>query len=149
MSEHPEASAAVAASATNARARSMRRAKRNAERRRMPGADPENTGWMRKSIVGISPARAKKRYGNAWETAPVPCGFPPKMPTAPSAALSISCWIGVAAAVILPASSSAQVYKCAGDKGVPVYQEMPCSPGKELRNFQTDPPEITILPAQR
>jgi hypothetical protein len=26
---------------------------------------------------------------------------------------------------------------------------MPCSPGKELRNFQTDPPEITILPARR
>ena len=43
----------------------------------------------------------------------------------------------------------AQVYKCAGTGGVPVYQEMPCSPGKELRNFQTDPPEITILPAQR
>jgi len=24
---------------------------------------------------------------------------------------------------------------------------MPCAQGKELRNFQTDPPEITILPA--
>jgi Domain of unknown function (DUF4124) len=42
----------------------------------------------------------------------------------------------------------ADVYKCAGDRGVPVYQEMPCAKGKELRNFQLDPPEITILPAQ-
>ena len=23
---------------------------------------------------------------------------------------------------------------------------MPCAKGKELRNFQTDPPEITVLP---
>lgn len=43
----------------------------------------------------------------------------------------------------------AQVYKCAGEGGIPIYQETPCSPGKELRNFQTDPPEITILPARR
>jgi hypothetical protein len=41
----------------------------------------------------------------------------------------------------------AEVYKCAGDSGVPIYQEMPCPKGKELRNFQLDPPEITVLPA--
>ena len=66
-----------------------------------------------------------------------------------SAARAIASWLG--AAVVLPVASfaHAQVYKCAGEKGVPVYQEMPCSPGKELRNFQTDPPEITILPARR
>ena len=40
----------------------------------------------------------------------------------------------------------ADVYKCSGDGGRPVYQEMPCPKGKELRNFQTDPPEITVLP---
>jgi len=27
-----------------------------------------------------------------------------------------------------------------------MYQEFPCAPGKELRNFETDPPPITILP---
>jgi hypothetical protein len=64
-------------------------------------------------------------------------------------ARSIATWIGAAAAVLVPSLGYAQVYKCAGEKGVPVYQEMPCSPGKELRNFQTDPPEITILPARR
>jgi len=41
----------------------------------------------------------------------------------------------------------ADVYKCAGDGGTPIYQEMPCPRGKELRNFQTDPPQLTILPA--
>jgi hypothetical protein len=51
----------------------------------------------------------------------------------------------VAAAVWLPAA--AEVYKCAGADRVPVYQDAPCPAGKELRNFQTDPPEITVLPA--
>ena len=52
------------------------------------------------------------------------------------------------AALAATASAHADVYKCAGDGGVPVYQEMPCAKGKELRNFQLDPPEITILPSQ-
>ena len=51
--------------------------------------------------------------------------------------------------MVVPPLAGAQVYKCAGERGVPIYQEVPCSPGKELRNFQTDPPEITILPARR
>jgi hypothetical protein len=55
--------------------------------------------------------------------------------------------LAVCALAVLPAA--ADVYKCAGEGGVPVYQETPCGPAKELRNFQTDPPEITILPAQR
>jgi hypothetical protein len=41
----------------------------------------------------------------------------------------------------------AEVFKCSGPNGVPVYQDTPCPTGKELRNFQTDPPEITVLPA--
>jgi len=56
--------------------------------------------------------------------------------------------VALAALVLLPPIARADVYKCAGDTGTPVYQEMPCVPGKELRNFQTDPPQITILPAQ-
>jgi len=54
-----------------------------------------------------------------------------------------------AAWVLLSPVAGADVYKCAGERGIPVYQEMPCGQGKELRNFQVDPPEITILPAQR
>ena len=41
----------------------------------------------------------------------------------------------------------ADVYKCSGNGKVPIYQEEPCPKGKELRNFQVDPPEITVLPA--
>ncbi len=57
-------------------------------------------------------------------------------------------WRIAVLAVALPASTPAHadVYKCAGEGGRPVYQEMPCPPGKELRNFQSDPPEITVLP---
>jgi len=45
------------------------------------------------------------------------------------------------------APARADVYKCAGDDATPTYQEMPCAKGKELRNFQKDPPEITVLPS--
>jgi hypothetical protein len=45
------------------------------------------------------------------------------------------------------AAHAADVFKCAGGDGIPVYQDLPCTAGRELRNFQTDPPAITILPA--
>jgi len=57
--------------------------------------------------------------------------------------------VGLAAAAVAIFAASgarADVYKCAGEAGRPVYQEMPCPPGKERRNFQSDPPEITVLP---
>ena len=57
--------------------------------------------------------------------------------------------IAIAGWVLASPVAGSDVYKCAGEGGVPVYQEAPCGPAKELRNFQTDPPEITILPAQR
>jgi hypothetical protein len=55
----------------------------------------------------------------------------------------------LAAWALAPLLTHADVYKCAGEGGIPVYQEMPCAAGKELRNFQIDPPEITVLPAPR
>jgi len=58
-------------------------------------------------------------------------------------AIAISMLVALAAAP----SARADVYKCSGNGGVPVYQEEPCPKGKELRNFQVDPPEITVLPA--
>lgn len=45
------------------------------------------------------------------------------------------------------ASGNASVFKCEGEKGSVVYQDAPCGPGKELRNFDTDPPALTVLPA--
>ena len=59
--------------------------------------------------------------------------------------LPLRATILVALALAGPAAN-ADVYKCAGDGGRPIYQEMPCPSGKELRNFQVDPPEITVLP---
>jgi hypothetical protein len=67
--------------------------------------------------------------------------------TFPHRALRIA---GAAAALGVAIAAShalADVYKCKGEGGAPVYQEMPCPPGRELRNFQVDPPEITVLPA--
>jgi hypothetical protein len=63
--------------------------------------------------------------------------------------LALARRLGVAAWIVVSPVAGADVYKCAGEGGIPVYQEMPCGPAKELRNFQVDPPEITILPAQR
>ena len=58
-------------------------------------------------------------------------------------ALAVSLLATLAATPI----ARADVYKCAGNGGVPIYQEEPCPKGKGLRNFQVDPPEITVLPA--
>jgi hypothetical protein len=49
--------------------------------------------------------------------------------------------------LVTSAPRAADVFKCAGGNGVPTYQDTPCPAGKELRNFQTDPPAITVLPA--
>lgn len=45
------------------------------------------------------------------------------------------------------ASAAASVYKCAGVGRTPVYQESPCASGTELRNFDIDPPALSIVPA--
>ena len=43
-------------------------------------------------------------------------------------------------------TATGAVFKCAGDGGTPLYQEFPCPPGKELRNFDRDPPPLTVVP---
>jgi hypothetical protein len=48
----------------------------------------------------------------------------------------------------LSGHAGATMYKCAGDTKQPVYQDSPCPPGRELRNFDANPVEITVLPAQ-
>lgn len=49
-------------------------------------------------------------------------------------------------AASLPGSAPAAIYKCVGESNQPVYQDSPCPPGKELRNFDTDPAEVSIIP---
>jgi hypothetical protein len=49
-------------------------------------------------------------------------------------------------ALFFAAPANASVYKCAGENGAIVYQESPCPEGKELRNFDTDPPTLSVIP---
>jgi hypothetical protein len=42
--------------------------------------------------------------------------------------------------------AAATVFKCSSPGGT-VYQDAPCAPGTELRNFATDPPALSIVPA--
>ena len=37
------------------------------------------------------------------------------------------------------------VFKCTGERGVPVYQGMPCPPGRELRDFAADPASVSVI----
>jgi hypothetical protein len=46
----------------------------------------------------------------------------------------------------LPGSASAAIYKCVGEGNQPMYQDSPCPPGKELRNFDTDPADVSVIP---
>jgi len=40
----------------------------------------------------------------------------------------------------------AAVYKCANEKGGVVYQDIPCPPGRELRNLDADPATLSVVP---
>src|SRR5215475_1794417 len=96
----------------------------------------------RSSIVGRTPCRLEKRMVMPAPPAP-PRWSDLSMTRTTHIALAVSLLAPLAAASI----ARADVYKCAGTGNVPIYQEEPCPKGKELRNFQVDPPEITVVPA--
>ena len=54
----------------------------------------------------------------------------------------------IAAAAILatPVATWAGLYKCAVDDGNVTYQQDPCPPGKELRDFDRDPANVSVVP---
>jgi len=52
----------------------------------------------------------------------------------------------LAGAFLLATAAHATVHKCEGPAGVPVYQDSPCPPGKELRDFDKDPPTVSVMP---
>lgn len=56
-------------------------------------------------------------------------------------------WSVAIALAWLAATADADVYKCAGKHGVPMYQDKPCAAGTALRDFQADPPPLSVLPA--
>ena len=43
-------------------------------------------------------------------------------------------------------TADATMVKCKGDRGSVVYQDEPCKPGMELRNFDTDPATVSVVP---
>ena len=55
-------------------------------------------------------------------------------------------YLAATLAACLPASAPAAIYKCVGESNQPVYQDSPCPAGKELRNFDTDPAEVSVIP---
>jgi hypothetical protein len=54
-------------------------------------------------------------------------------------ALSLALGLGAAPAI-------ATVYKCLLDDGSPFYQDLPCPPGRELRDFDKDPSTVSVVP---
>jgi len=48
--------------------------------------------------------------------------------------------------MLVPVCADADVYKCADDRRQAVYQDVPCLPGRELRNFASDPPSLSVIP---
>ncbi len=47
---------------------------------------------------------------------------------------------------IVPTPAAGTIYKCQGDNGAPIYQDEPCRAGKELRDFDKDPPTVSVMP---
>jgi hypothetical protein len=43
-------------------------------------------------------------------------------------------------------TADATLVKCRGDQGSVLYQDAPCKPGMELRNFDTDPATVSVVP---
>jgi hypothetical protein len=43
-------------------------------------------------------------------------------------------------------SAEATMVKCQGEQGSVIYQDTPCKPGMELRNLDTDPATVSVVP---
>lgn len=61
---------------------------------------------------------------------------PPSLPAA----------LALALAFLIAAPATAGLYKCAKDDGSVTYQEDPCPAGKELRDFERDPANVSVVP---
>ena len=52
----------------------------------------------------------------------------------------------LACLIVASVPAAATVFKCAGPNNAPVYQDGPCPKGKELRDFDKDPPTVSVMP---
>jgi hypothetical protein len=95
---------------------------------------------MRGSIKSRSPSQAGKRYRNA-------CPEQSTKAMRSSITKALCATTAAVAMAGVPASASASVYKCVDVDGKqPIYQDSPCPAGRELRNFDTDPAEVSVIP---
>ena len=63
-----------------------------------------------------------------------------------SLAARLASLVASAAILAAPLVASAGLYKCALDGGNVTYQQDPCPPGKELRDFDRDPANVSVVP---
>ena len=56
---------------------------------------------------------------------------------------AIACLLG---ALVTAAPAHATIYKCLLDDGRVFYQDAPCAPGRELRDFDKDPANVSVRP---
>src|SRR2546423_12802768 len=49
-------------------------------------------------------------------------------------------------AALLAAPAHATIYKCLLDDGRVFYQDAPCGAGRELRDFDKDPANVSVVP---
>ena len=74
------------------------------------------------------------------------------MPIAPIRRAASVPWVRAAVlAVGVPClmtatAARADIYKCQTDNSTAVYQDSPCPKGRELRDFQADPPTMSVVP---
>jgi len=54
--------------------------------------------------------------------------------------------MAIAMLAITSVPAAATIYKCQGANGAPVYQDEPCPAGTELRDFDKDPPTVSVMP---
>jgi hypothetical protein len=55
--------------------------------------------------------------------------------------------LAAASLAVHAGGTAASVYKCVDVDGKqPIYQDSPCPAGRELRNFDTDPAEVSVIP---
>ena len=59
---------------------------------------------------------------------------------------SLPAALAFALVFIIAAPATAGLYKCARDDGSVTYQEDPCPAGKELRDFERDPANVSVVP---
>ncbi len=55
--------------------------------------------------------------------------------------------LALAAGLVAPVAQ-AQVYKCLDERSQAIYQDKPCAAGTELRNFDTDPATVSVIPSR-